>query len=74
MKVDENSKIASNEFLKIMFTMGYCTSDNDEKLSELEKSLLEQMWQVLLQSNSSETHSTLGALKRFLFIIEGLTV
>ena len=57
-----------------MFTMGYSTSDSEPKLGDLERSLLEQMWQVLLQSNTSSTHTTLGALKRFLFIIEGLTV
>ena len=57
-----------------MHCMGYSTSDSLDRMGELERGLLEQMWQVLLQSNSSETHCTLGAIKRFLFIIEGLTV
>ena len=73
VKPDEQSKIENRNFLKIMYCMGYSTSDREDRMGELERSLLEQMWQVLLQSNASETHCTLGAIKRFLFIIEGLT-
>ena len=54
--------------------MDYITSDQLSKMQDHEHSLVLQMWNVLLQSNASETHCTLGAIKRFLFVIEGLTL
>jgi hypothetical protein len=37
-----------------------------------ETNLLQQMWLVLLEANYSNVKTTLGTLKRFLYVVEGL--
>ena len=62
---------------QLLEMMGYLTRSfgilpkQKEKLQH-ETDLLQQMWLVLLEANYSNRHSTLGAIKRFLYVIEGL--
>ena len=45
-----------------------------EDLTVEEKFLTEKMWNVLVQSYRGTHLTTLGSLKRFVFVVEGLTV
>lgn len=42
-------------------------------MQEKEAFLIDRMWNVLIQSNNSQVYTTLGQLKRFIFVIEGLS-
>jgi len=62
-----------------MEMMGYLTRQNDiltqskeNNSNKNENALLQQMWQVLLEANYSNCKTTLGILKRFLYVVEGL--
>ena len=52
--------------------MGYTTSHS--VLAEDEHFLVERMWSVLTQSVQSDDLTNLASLKRFIFVIEGLTI
>ena len=70
----ELSEVTLEQFLKLISMLDYISSDNLSTMRGQERGLVLQMWNVLLQSNASQTHCTLGAIKRFLFVIEGLTL
>ena len=54
--------------------MGYLSSDKLENLTENEYSLVKRMWNVLIQAILSNNLTTLSSIKRFIFVIEGLTI
>ena len=54
--------------------MGYLSSDRLQNLTEKELSLVKRMWNVLIQAILSNNLTTLSSIKRFIFVIEGLTI
>ena len=54
--------------------MGYLSQDKLDKLTENEMSLVKRMWNVLTQSILSNNLTTLSSVKRFIFVIEGLSI
>ena len=54
--------------------MGYISSSELDSLCHKEQFLVNKMWSVLTQSVYMANQTTLGSLKRFIFVIEGLSV
>ena len=57
-----------------MHVMGYLSHNKLESLTDKEVFLINRMWNVLTQSNLSYNYTTLNSIKRFIFVIEGLTI
>ena len=65
--------LTKHEFLLVMKAMGYIASAELNELPEGEACLVSKMWNVLVESHVGEGEVTnLNALKRFVFVVEGL--
>ena len=69
-----DSAVNKSQFLQIFHMMGYLSRNIYDALSEYEVFLVDRMWNVLTQSNLSIDQTNLSSIKRFIFVIEGLTI